>query len=142
MYLEMKNFLEKYKAISLIIFNKWYLLFVPLGIFLFVAYIHNLKPALFYWWFELTNPWTWFSLRYWILGSIFDGALLATSVLPLGISFWAADDLKNKQRSISKKIAVAVGFIFLMFLSVQIAALIAGYIGPNYLKEFYFWYYQ
>lgn len=122
--------------------NKWFFLFLPIGIFLTIAYIHNLKPAVLYWWFEATHPSVWLSLRYWFLGTIYSGCLFITFVAPFFISIKASVYLKTIKKPVYIKMLIATGFIIIMILCPLISGLIAGYIAPNYLQEFLQYYFN
>lgn len=112
------------------------LLYVPFGL-ISLFYLPNVIPVIQYWIFEVTHPSTWGSFNYWLLGTLFDGLLAFTFLGPLWIASAAEKSSADKEGL--GKILPIFGFLVLSLVASIIAATISGYIGPNYLQEFYIW---
>lgn len=112
------------------------LLYIPFGL-ISLFYLPNIIPVIRFWIFELTHPSTWLSFRYWILGMLFDGLLAFTFSGPLWIASMVEENSADKEGW--GKIFLILGFLILAAATSVLAALIASYIGPNHLWEFYIW---
>lgn len=118
------------------------------SIFLLVAgglialfFLPNAWNGVLYWWFEFTHPSTWLSPRYWILGTIYSAAIAGTSLMPLYIAWEGGQWVRKTQQKGSTRVLLILCLIVCMVVVPVILGLVAGYIGPNYLQEFYTWLY-
>lgn len=105
-----------------------------------IFFIPNIGTAIMYWWFEFTHAAFLFSPRYWILGTIFSGVLAGTVLLPPYIASTGSRWVNTA--STTRAILIrSVAIVAAVILAPILLALIAGYIGPNFLQEFYQWMY-